>query len=294
MDNQIYQQNEWVDVEGTSSTPPSPRGRRGLRALVFALLVLLGILLITAFIWGLFIGRDGSSQQSAMDEEIRLAIAACNREQNSEECLENLAIMLAQKNGNSAICEAVETDNPDECYYIAALESKNHDDCRKIKNHEKQAACEDALVLIGNDFEDCEELQDPQKKQQCEDEWRYTTWLSGDCSSEHIPDEMCAEITVLQQAIKEKNPDYCDSIIDEFTKDACIELVGSGDRDFDGVPGAEEEFRGTSDFDEDSDDDGLTDFEEIYNYGTDPTLPDTDGDGYGDELEVKGGFNPLQ
>ena len=41
----------------------------------------------------------------------------------------------------------------------------------------------------------------------------------------------------------------------------------------------------------DSDNDGLTDDEEKI-YGTDPYNPDTDGDGYMDGAEVKGGYNP--
>jgi hypothetical protein len=47
------------------------------------------------------------------------------------------------------------------------------------------------------------------------------------------------------------------------------------------------------DLDKDSDDDGLDDFEEVYLYGSDPNVPDTDGDGYLDKEEVVGGYDPL-
>ena len=43
----------------------------------------------------------------------------------------------------------------------------------------------------------------------------------------------------------------------------------------------------------DRDGDGLTSAEEIFVYGTDPGLPDTDGDGVQDGTEVAGGTNPL-
>jgi gliding motility-associated-like protein len=43
----------------------------------------------------------------------------------------------------------------------------------------------------------------------------------------------------------------------------------------------------------DTDGDGLSDFDEITNTGTDPNNPDTDGDGYGDGNEVTFGSNPL-
>jgi hypothetical protein len=43
----------------------------------------------------------------------------------------------------------------------------------------------------------------------------------------------------------------------------------------------------------DSDNDGLTDYQEINIYHTNPHNPDTDGDGYLDGAEVKAGYNPL-
>ena len=43
----------------------------------------------------------------------------------------------------------------------------------------------------------------------------------------------------------------------------------------------------------DSDGDGLTDYDELYVAGTDPTLYDTDGDGLGDGYEHDHGSNPL-
>jgi len=43
----------------------------------------------------------------------------------------------------------------------------------------------------------------------------------------------------------------------------------------------------------DSDGDGLSDFDEINIYGTDPNNPDTDGDGMSDLFEVEYGFDPL-
>jgi len=44
---------------------------------------------------------------------------------------------------------------------------------------------------------------------------------------------------------------------------------------------------------QDSDQDGLSNDEEKL-YGTDPFVKDTDGDGYGDGVEVESGYNPLK
>lgn len=43
----------------------------------------------------------------------------------------------------------------------------------------------------------------------------------------------------------------------------------------------------------DTDGDGLTDYDELYVYGSSPYLMDTDGDGYTDATEVQSGTNPA-
>jgi len=43
---------------------------------------------------------------------------------------------------------------------------------------------------------------------------------------------------------------------------------------------------------DDSDGDGLTDFDELFVYGTDPLNPDTDGDGFSDGQEIAAFSNP--
>jgi plastocyanin len=42
----------------------------------------------------------------------------------------------------------------------------------------------------------------------------------------------------------------------------------------------------------DTDSDGLSDYDEVVVYGTNPNLKDTDGDKYSDKLEIDNGYNP--
>ena len=92
--------------------------------------------------------------------------------------------------------------------------------------------------------------------------------------------------------------------------------VSIKDTDKDGLQDYEEDHFGTDPEDPDSDDDGLLDGEEVFNYktnplhsdtdrdklkdgaevdnyGTDPTVVDTDGDGFGDGNEILAGTDPL-
>ncbi|MFH1631885.1 MAG: hypothetical protein ABIA47_02575 [bacterium] len=43
----------------------------------------------------------------------------------------------------------------------------------------------------------------------------------------------------------------------------------------------------------DTDEDGLSDFDETYAYGTSPYLADTDGDGFSDADELSAGYDPV-
>ncbi|MDB4726567.1 lamin tail domain-containing protein [bacterium] len=67
---------------------------------------------------------------------------------------------------------------------------------------------------------------------------------------------------------------------------------GSGDFDSDGLIDEDEWTEGTSPNNSDSDDDDLTDGQEINTYNTDPLESDSDNDGFSDGDEISGGTNP--
>lgn len=64
------------------------------------------------------------------------------------------------------------------------------------------------------------------------------------------------------------------------------------DSDKDGLTDVEEEEYGTSPRSEDTDGDGLFDYEEVNTWGSNPLKADTDGDGYLDGEEVDNGYDP--
>lgn len=64
------------------------------------------------------------------------------------------------------------------------------------------------------------------------------------------------------------------------------------DSDRDGLSDEDERLYGTNIFKVDTDDDGLTDRDEVNVFKTDPNEPDTDGDGFLDGEEVRNGYDP--
>jgi hypothetical protein len=65
------------------------------------------------------------------------------------------------------------------------------------------------------------------------------------------------------------------------------------DRDGDGLGDCDERSAGTDVADADTDDDGLTDGDEVNTHGTNPLVADSDDDGLGDGTEVALGTDPL-
>lgn len=64
------------------------------------------------------------------------------------------------------------------------------------------------------------------------------------------------------------------------------------DEDFDGLSNDTEAKYGTDPKKKDTDNDGLSDREEVRVFATDPLKPDTDNDGFFDGAEVDQGYNP--
>ncbi|MCW8923896.1 MAG: RHS domain-containing protein [Gammaproteobacteria bacterium] len=69
--------------------------------------------------------------------------------------------------------------------------------------------------------------------------------------------------------------------------------VYHADSDADGESNVDEDSAGTNPTSFDSDGDGISDYDEIYVYGTSHLLADSDGDGIDDRLEINLGSDPL-
>ncbi len=80
---------------------------------------------------------------------------------------------------------------------------------------------------------------------------------------------------------------------EEVESDALL-LLKNLDSDLDGLSDYDEIYVYFTDpYNADSDFDGLSDYDEIIIFGTDPLDMDSDGDGYSDGQEVLSGYNPL-
>lgn len=100
------------------------------------------------------------------------------------------------------------------------------------------------------------------------------------------PQEVTPELIIEEPVASET---ISDPLVPEISESA----VHGEDSDSDGLLDEEEKQYKTNITKFDTDSDGLSDYEEVKIYGTDPIDSDTDSDGYMDGEELKAGYNPL-
>lgn len=278
MADQMQQLNQptpqWVPVP----TPgvPEPKIKKPLpswaRAVIVFLMTLAGIGLIILFIWGVFFA--GRTRQAVVAEnEFASAVADCRENaQDVDACIANVAMRLAQENGDESFCKDYEGDAFDDCVMLAAINGGDTRVCNDIKNDDKKVSCTNAVLAVTLEAttpDECKAYTDVALQTRCTDSVIRQAWLDGDCDVDGVTEELCSDGAVIRQAKAERNPALCNQI-DGESFDICIELVGNEDLDLDGVPADDERIYGTSD-----------------------TNPDTDGDGYDDKTEIDNGFDPI-
>lgn len=123
-----------------------------------------------------------------------------------------------------------------------------------------------------------------------------------DTDNDNLPD-FYEELVKLNPNSKDTDGDGLDDFTELFlsgvsalSKDTDEDgiLDGDEDSDEDGLTNLEEVALGTSLSEKDTDQDGLTDYEEVRVHYTDPLKKDTDGDGLNDGWEIKVGSDPLK
>jgi hypothetical protein len=171
------------------------------------------------------------------------------------------------------------------------------DGCKLISDKEKQTNCADtiyrALASEEMDISWCEKISTEALRNRCVQAMTEAIATTKGCAGTGVAQTICDSLKALEAAAASEDPAQCLALADPGDQVNCLEAVGSGDRDHDDLSASLEERLGSSDTDTDSDDDGLSDFDEYNKYGTDPANPDTDGDGYLDGAEVQNGYNPL-
>jgi hypothetical protein len=202
----------------------------------------------------------------------------------------------APETSQAVLCEGKTLFERDDCLWSLAREQEDAEWCKEITEEATQGSCTDEihqrLAIKFQDADHCWEMQDREKAEVCARTIEERQVTEENCEA-YFSQEICVDRLTIERAVAAKNPDICAEVTDVSLLEDCIESVGIADRDLDGLDEAREKEMGSSDTDKDSDDDGLEDAEEVFEYKTNPVVADTDKDGYTDGQEVQSGYNPL-
>ncbi len=256
---------------------------------------MLGIGCIIAAVMLVGSWQSSDTTQTLLDS-VSASMESCESAANPENCRQQIAETQAQATGEAVVCDVLEGDARDNCLWSTARACLDPEFCEGIVEATSKNTCWDEmnqrLAAKNQDMVYCEQMRDEQKAIACERAITEKLVTRENCE-EYYEVEVCMDRLTIETAVAARNPEVCAVITHELRLGGCLEAVGIGDRDMDDVDEEIERVHGTSDTDKDTDDDGLSDFEEIFEYETDPLDTDSDGDGYTDGQEVVGGYNPL-
>ncbi len=252
--------------------------------IVIGAIVIAGTLIWLTVYW---LGRDDRAQERLNEAQtitnaVESARDACSTALNSEKCEAQRISSSARSGGVAQLCETLDGSKRDACLFGVARETKDVELCQKIVDALVLQTCSDnisqKLALEADDAALCRDIIDEEKRSRCEQ-----TLTPVDTT------------TVFYQTVEEgkrkRDPSVC-AVLSDDELDGCLDFVGPADLDLDGLSADEETLAGSSDASQDTDQDGLGDFDEVRVYLTNPSKADTDGDGFKDGQEVSSGYNP--
>jgi len=260
----------------------------------------IGVGVIVIIVIAVIAVRNWQAEQAAFvrtTEQVEEVVANCDRAPDPEACRADKIAEAAQTTGASDVCDMLGGTDRDDCLWEFARAQGDAAACAGIADAADRVLCTDGELtkqaLASGNPDDCNGISDAEKKDNCRSTLLRQEASAGDCDTEALGQTYCADIQLLEAAVAARNPAGCEDIQTQSLRDECVDGVGPGDVDRDGLNATLESRYGTSDDDADSDDDGLSDFAEVNEWGTDPINPDTDGDSFSDGTEAAGGYNPL-
>ena len=278
---------------------PKPPIPWKLIAIIGGVVVLI-VLIVLGARW-FVLNKTTDGRQAAIidkvEKQLDSSMSICDKEKNPENCKANLVEAAAMENGSVEICQKLTGSPLNTCVVKVARNILDADGCNLISEVEKQTSCKDliyrALASQEMDISWCEKISTESVRTRCINAMTQIIAKEKGCSGTGVDQSVCDRLNAVDAAVASGDPDECKTLTDVTDQQNCFESVGSGDKDHDRLNATLEARLGTSDENVDSDNDGLSDYSEYNEYGTDPSKADTDGDGFNDGDEINNGYNPL-
>lgn len=185
----------------------------------------------------------------------------------------------AQTTENLSLCDLIKDDGSKIfCVQELAVKTQNILSCNSIDGQIAKTSCLNSVMLASaetnQNLADCPKIESTMIQQTCVERIaEKNTKINCSLLANQDLKNICLSVIYYQQAKSENKVQICDQIPKPIERANCLSELGK------------------IDLHSDADQDGLDFLQEIIN-GTNPNKADTDGDGFKDGDEVKGGFNP--
>jgi hypothetical protein len=269
------------------------------KKIILIVTILVVVLLGAWLVYGMFRGGDNTNtdldsnqNNNETSEEGRISE---NNDRRAETEQKNDNFKQAVASNDSDNCIDLDQDMRNGCITQLAINKSDIDLCQEISDVEKLDYCKSRtyhkIAIENNNINNCALIEDSFWHKSC-----LNKIIDNNDLNRSICDEIndfedakaCEDRILFFEAVETEN---CNLLEGEMKEECESSFNNNNEQEeeiLEEVVNNEEELRNM-----DSDSDGLSDFEEINTYGTDPNNPDTDGDGYLDGEEVENGFDPL-
>ena len=302
-DQQFYELDASGRPVAEQPAAPDPGPRKDTSWLRYAIVFLILIVVALLIVWFLrfMLGQDGpvemtQDEYNAVYAEIEEDLLACEGEDDVQRCKDRVWTKKARELQDVNVCLQASESFAEDCVSGIAFDLLDDDLCELLEG-EVFESCWDSVIYqrVINDsyYPGCEVFFDRSLTSRCQLAVSSDIAQEGGCAEGGVDPVLCDDEIWLQQAVDSGNYTACNWLATQTGIENCREMFGIIDNDGDGLTLYDEYFAQTSDASADTDGDGLSDFEEVEEYGTDPTSVDSDEDGYSDGEEVASGFNPL-
>jgi hypothetical protein len=261
--------------------------------------IILVVLLAAWLVYGMFQDKGGENvdlqgEKNNIADEGEGRISENNAERAEIE-RKNDNYKEAVASNDYSNCANLDEDMKDGCITQIAISNSDLELCQEIKDADNLDYCKSRLyhkiAIANNNINNCSLI---------EDSFWHSSCLNKIIDNNNFEKSLCDEINDFEDAKKCENrilfqeaieTNNCNLLASDM-KEECESALYINEEKENGteeeITNNEEELRNM-----DSDEDGLSDYDEINLYSTDSNNSDTDGDGYLDGEEVENGFDPL-
>lgn len=234
----------------------------------------LAIILIA--IGAYFILIKKSQSQIIITEADKVALEKAEQKKLYTDYQEKMAIVYAKNIEDCAKLDSVKRIN--ECFSDIAISSQKKDYCQKITNEKLRAECSNSIDYIvaswGTDPNMCDSLVGDVHKNNCYQEYFVKLESLSNCDKvrNEIRKTQCYDAVNNRLATVFNQPEACNLITDQVLKGNCQKnkFIPPLDTDKDNLPDDVEMSYGTDPFKADTDGDGISDYDEINKFHTNP------------------------